>query len=89
MFESLPDDSDETESLPDDSVETAQQKQYLLEKLHALHNSFGHYYRQCPVFGFNSSNYDLNIVKTSLLTWVRKDKRSKKHCDEEGNARKN
>ena len=84
MFESLPDDSDETESLPDDSVETAQQKQYLLEKLHALHNSFGHYYRQCPVFGFNSSNYDLNIVKTSLLTWVRKNKKMKKHCDEEG-----
>ena len=72
------------ESLPDDSHETVQQKQYLLEKLHALQNSFGHYCRQCPVLGFNSSNYDLNIVKTSLLTWVRKNKKMKKHCDEEG-----
>ena len=69
------------EPLPDDSDETAQQKQYSLEKLRALQGSFHHYCRQCPVLGFNSSNYDLNLVKTSLLTWLRNDKREKKQRD--------
>ena len=62
-----------------DGDEVAEQKQYSLEKLRALQNSFDHYCRQCPVLGFNSSNYDLNLVKSSLLTWLRKDKRPKKH----------
>ena len=69
--------------VPDEGEDVADAKQKSLEKLRALQGSFDHYCRQCPVLGFNSSNYDLNLVMSSLLKWLLNDKRPKRQGDED------
>ena len=68
---------------PGEGEDVADIKQKSLEKLRALQGSFDHYCRQCPVVGFNSSNYDLNLVSSSLLKWLLNDKRPKRQGDTE------
>ena len=43
------------------------------DKLAGLQGSLNHYCRQIPVLGFNSAKYDLNLVKSHLIPWLRKD----------------
>ena len=43
------------------------------EKLTRLLGSLYHYCRQIPVLGFNSAKYDLNLVKSHLIPWLRGD----------------
>ena len=59
---------------------TEQEKQLLkeewehtLKKLYSLLGSLYHYCRQVPVLGFNSARYDLNLVKSHLIPWLRAD----------------
>ena len=42
------------------------------DKLTSLLSSLYHC-RQIPVFGFNSAKFDLNLVKSHLIPWLRKD----------------
>ena len=44
-----------------------------LKKLSSLLGSLYHYCRQVPVLGFNSARYDLNLVKSHLIPWLRVD----------------
>ena len=43
------------------------------EKLTRLLGSLHHYCRQIPMLGFNSAKYDLNLVKSHLIPWLRWD----------------
>ena len=43
------------------------------DKLTSLLGSLYHYCRQIPVLGFNSAKYDLNLVKSHLIPWLRRD----------------
>ncbi|KAK3098713.1 hypothetical protein FSP39_022331 [Pinctada imbricata] len=43
----------------------------MVKALRKLETSFDKYSRQIPVLGFNSSNYDLNLVKTHIATQLR------------------
>ena len=43
------------------------------DKLTRLLGSLYHYCRQIPVLGFNSAKYDLNLVKSHLIPWLRQD----------------
>ena len=44
-----------------------------LDKLTRLLGSLYHYCRQIPVLGFNNAKYDLNLVKSYLIPWLRAD----------------
>ena len=44
-----------------------------IDKLTRLLGSLYHYCRQIPVLGFNSAKYDLNLVKSYLIPWLRAD----------------
>ena len=53
------------------------------EKLTRLLGSLYHYCRQIPVLGFNSAKYDLNLVKSQLIPWLRRDADPNKDDDGE------
>ena len=53
------------------------------EKLTRLLGSLYHYYRQIPVLGFNSAKYDLNLVKSQFIPWLRRDVDPNKDYDGE------
>ena len=44
-----------------------------LKKLYSVLGCFYHYCRQVPVLGFNSARYDLNLVKSHIIPWLRAD----------------
>ena len=44
-----------------------------MKKISGLLGYFQHHCRQVPVLGFNSTCYDLNLVKSYLIPWLRKD----------------
>ena len=44
-----------------------------LDNFQRLQGSLNHYCRQVPVLGFNSARYDLNLVKSQLIPWLRAD----------------
>ena len=52
---------------------TEEQWERSCEKLTRLLGSLHHYCRQIPVLGFNSAKYDLNLVKSHLIPWLRRD----------------
>ena len=65
---------DELKGLTDEEMKSLiSQWESTYEKLTRLLGSLYHYCRQIPVLGFNSAKYDLNLVKSQLIPWLRRD----------------
>ena len=65
---------DELKGLTDEERKSlTSQWESTCEKLTRLLGSLYHYCRQIPVLGFNSAKYDLNLVKSHLIPWLRRD----------------
>ena len=65
---------DELKGLTDEERQSViSQWESTCEKLTRLLGSLYHYCRQIPVLGFNSAMYDLNLVKSHLIPWLRQD----------------
>ena len=67
-------EEDELKGLTDEERKSLiSQWESTCEKLTRLLGSLYHYCRQIPVLGFNSAKYDLNLVKSHLIPWLRRD----------------
>ena len=64
--EDLIDNEAEPDGEEDEDIEI-QRQECELKKLSNLRQDFENYYSTIPVFGFNSSRYDLNLIKEYLL----------------------
>ena len=74
----------EWEGISDDEKKLlTDQWAFTLEKLYKLLGSLMHYCRQVPVLGFNSARYDLNLVKSHLIPWLRADVDPEKKKDDD------
>ena len=69
----IDDQSTETELDIDQNVKLSQLK-FKLRTVHSLREEFTRYCRDLPVFGFNSSRYDLNLIKEPLLNILMKER---------------